>query len=185
MGKHVVRLGDPTSHGGTVVSAAGNYSIMGKPVARMGDKCTCPLPGHSNCVIVEGDPTWTIDGRHVALEGHKLSCGGVVLSTLGNLDRSYEGSGSSSHAGAASQVATIAPSNVVANTAGTTDFNEHFVILDDRTGEPVDVVAYLIESASGATQSGMCGADGKTNLVCTDASEDVTLRIGQTRVSIG
>jgi uncharacterized Zn-binding protein involved in type VI secretion len=83
----VIRLGDPTSHGGKVVSATGNLNIMGIDVARLGDKCTCPRPGHSNCTIAEGDPDWTIDGIPVALEGHKTSCGATLISTLGNLDR--------------------------------------------------------------------------------------------------
>lgn len=83
----VIRLGDPTSHGGEVVSAAGNYSIMNKGVARVGDSCTCPKRGHSNCTIAEGDPNWTIDGRAVALHGHKTTCGAELISTLGNLGR--------------------------------------------------------------------------------------------------
>lgn len=85
--KGVIRLGDPTSHGGKVVSATANLNIMGKDVARLGDKCTCPRPGHGNCTIVEGDPNWTIDGVPVALHGHKISCGATLISTLANLDR--------------------------------------------------------------------------------------------------
>jgi uncharacterized Zn-binding protein involved in type VI secretion len=85
--KHVIRLGDPTSHGGSVVSAGGDFNVMGKQVARLGDKCTCPIKGHGNCVIAEGDPNWLIDGIPVALEGHKTSCGAALISTLGNLDR--------------------------------------------------------------------------------------------------
>lgn len=85
--KGVIRLGDPTSHGGKVVSATANLNIMDKDVARLGDKCTCPRPGHSNCTIVEGDPGWCIDGVPVALHGHKTSCGATLISTLGNLER--------------------------------------------------------------------------------------------------
>ncbi|MBI5750628.1 MAG: PAAR domain-containing protein [Hydrogenophilales bacterium] len=85
--RRVIRLGDSTSHGGEVVSAAGNYSIMGKNAARVGDSCTCPRRGHSNCTIAEGDPSWAIDGRAVALEGHKTTCGAELISSLGNLGR--------------------------------------------------------------------------------------------------
>jgi uncharacterized Zn-binding protein involved in type VI secretion len=85
--KSVIRLGDPTSHGGVVVSAAGNYTIMGKGVARVGDQVTCPIKGHPTAVIVEGDPNWIIDGRAVALDGHKTSCGASLISTLPNLGR--------------------------------------------------------------------------------------------------
>ncbi len=97
--RRVIRLGDKTTHGGEVVSAADNYSIMGKAVARMGDMATCPRKGHGTCEIVEGDPTWTINGRNVALEGHKLKCGAELISSLGNLSRSYEGDGVASDSG--------------------------------------------------------------------------------------
>ncbi|MYN43458.1 PAAR domain-containing protein [Pseudoduganella sp. FT93W] len=78
----VIRLNDPTSHGGKVRSAAPNSSVMGVAVARQGDLCTCPLPGHGVCKIVEGDPYVLIDGVPVAFEGHKTSCGAILISTV-------------------------------------------------------------------------------------------------------
>lgn len=93
MSRHVIRLGDPTSHGGKVVGASSNLDMFGLPVARMGDPCTCPTKGHSGCTIAEGDPDWTIDGIPVALEGHKTSCGATLISTLGQVERRYDGDG--------------------------------------------------------------------------------------------
>lgn len=84
----VIRLGDPTSHGGKVVSASSNFKIMGIQVARIGDACTCPMRGHSGCTIVEGDPTHRIGGIPVAYEGHKTSCGASLIATLGNFNKS-------------------------------------------------------------------------------------------------
>lgn len=78
----VIRLNDPTSHGGKVISASPNSIVMGLPVARKGDACTCPKRGHNNCTIAEGDPDVTIDGVPVAFEGHKLTCGAVLISTV-------------------------------------------------------------------------------------------------------
>lgn len=80
----VIRLGDSTSHGGKVISAAPNSFVMGIAVARKGDKCSCPIRGHHDCVITEGDPTVTIDGVPVAFHGAKVSCGAVALSSLGD-----------------------------------------------------------------------------------------------------
>lgn len=91
--RRVIRLGDKTTHGGEVVSAADNYFIMGNAVARMGDMATCPIKGHGACEIIEGDPTWTINGRNVALEGHRLKCGATLISSCGEVGRSYEGMG--------------------------------------------------------------------------------------------
>lgn len=85
--RRVIRLGDPHSHGGCVVSSGSNYEIMGIRVARIGDVCSCPIPGHSGCVIVEGDPHWRIDGIPVALEGHLTSCGAALIPTIRNLER--------------------------------------------------------------------------------------------------
>lgn len=85
--KGIIRLGDPTTHGGTVVSAASHATVNGIPVARQGDACTCPLKGHSGCTIAQGDPNHTIDGIPVAYEGHKTTCGATLISTISTSGR--------------------------------------------------------------------------------------------------
>lgn len=85
--KRVIRLGDKTSHDGTVVSAAPTAKINGKNVARLGDEVSCPNKGHGTEKIVEGDPSWLVDGIPVALEGHKTSCGATLISSLPTLGR--------------------------------------------------------------------------------------------------
>ncbi len=81
--RNVIRLGDPTSHGGMVVSVqATHFTIDGVPVACVGDICSCPKKGHDSCTIVEGDSTRTINGIAVAYEGHKTSCGASLQSTV-------------------------------------------------------------------------------------------------------
>jgi uncharacterized Zn-binding protein involved in type VI secretion len=82
---NVIRLGDPTSHGGKVVSASANhFTVDGIAVARVGDACSCPITGHVNCTIAEGDPHHVIDGIAVAHEGHKTTCGATLIATAGN-----------------------------------------------------------------------------------------------------
>jgi uncharacterized Zn-binding protein involved in type VI secretion len=83
----VICLNDPTSHGGKVVSAAPRSKVMGLPVACKGDRCICPIQGHRDCVIAEGDPDVLIDGIPVAFEGHKTTCGAVLISTMPNSGR--------------------------------------------------------------------------------------------------
>ncbi len=83
--KRAIRLGDPTSHGGVVLSAADSTTLFGKRVACKGDSVSCPVPGHGVCTIVEGDSSWLVGGRPVALEGHKVSCGAALISTLPEL----------------------------------------------------------------------------------------------------
>jgi uncharacterized Zn-binding protein involved in type VI secretion len=80
--KGVIRLGDPTTHGGKVVSAGARTAVRGKAVARVGDSCSCPIKGHEDCVIIEGHPTILVDGVAVAFEGHRTSCGAALISTV-------------------------------------------------------------------------------------------------------
>lgn len=84
----IIRLGDPTSHGGQVVSVSASwFTVDGIAVARVNDQCSCPLPGHGTGVIVEGEPTHTIDGLAVAYDGHKTSCGATLISTVDNFSK--------------------------------------------------------------------------------------------------
>lgn len=85
MMRKIIRLGDPTDHGGQVIkSGAPHFKIGGVPVALMGDLCSCPKTGHDHCTIAEGDPKHKINGVAVAYEGHKTTCGAVLQSTLDN-----------------------------------------------------------------------------------------------------
>jgi uncharacterized Zn-binding protein involved in type VI secretion len=83
--RNVIRLGDPTAHGGKVATvAATHFTVDGIAVACVGDPCTCPIKGHDNCKIAEGDPNHTIDGIAVAYDGHKTTCGATLSATIGN-----------------------------------------------------------------------------------------------------
>ena len=84
----VIRLNDPTTHGGKVIAAASTTTtVMGIAVARKGDRCCCPIQGHQTCVIAEGDPKVTIDGIPVAFDGHATSCGTRLISTAAKSGR--------------------------------------------------------------------------------------------------
>ena len=86
----VIRLGDRTSHGGEVITASNNYTIMGKSVARQGDIVTCPIKGHGSGGILGGDPNWTDDGRAIALEGISVApCGAQIFSSCSELERTF------------------------------------------------------------------------------------------------
>jgi len=184
--KHVIRLGDPTTHGGTVVSASTNSSMFGKEVACMGDKVTCPIRGHGVCTIVEGDPTYCIDGRPVALEGHKTSCGASLISTLSNVVRSPEGSGAAS-AGVGGAAAAVAAAGAAAAAVGASSrssgsgserYDDRFQLLDENTEQPLLNTEYAIVRASGEVEHGTTDDQGLTHLLSsTEASESVAIYI--------
>nr|CCA81763.1 conserved hypothethical protein, PAAR motif [blood disease bacterium R229] len=71
-------MGDATSHGGRVETGAPASSAMDRAVARKGDRCSCPVPGHQDCTIAEGDAAFIVDGRP-AFDGHRTSCSAVLI----------------------------------------------------------------------------------------------------------
>lgn len=75
----LIRLGDKTSHNGTVVEASQLSDSGGKGIARVGDKVSCPR--HNNVTIATGDATMLIDGKPVARDGDKTSCGAVLIAS--------------------------------------------------------------------------------------------------------
>lgn len=169
--KHVIRLGDSTSHGGVVTSAVSNFNMFGKNVARIGDTCTCPVNGHNNCVIVEGDPNWVIDGKAVALEGHKTSCGATLISSLSTVSRSNQ------------------ENQLRAETArsanGVTETKKRPTVYDEQAqlsleGDLKQLVGlpYFIEMKSGKTLSGLLDESAKLPRITTEGPDEYVVYWG-------
>lgn len=75
----LVRVGDPLRpFGGEVLT--GHYKAFGKAVACVDDHVRCNLHGRTH--IVEGVLGTTMDGKPVALDGHRCACGCQLVSTL-------------------------------------------------------------------------------------------------------
>lgn len=86
MARRLIVVGDPTDHGGKVISGSPSHTIGGKAIARKGDAVDCPAhypdgSPHGVNAIVEGEPSLSIDGVPVALEGHKSACGCSLIGT--------------------------------------------------------------------------------------------------------
>lgn len=79
MNRPVIRVGDSTSHGGTVAEGSEHFIVDGKPVARVGDKVTCPL--HGDTTIDSGSATYITDGRPTARDGDTTACGATLGAT--------------------------------------------------------------------------------------------------------
>jgi uncharacterized Zn-binding protein involved in type VI secretion len=77
----VIRLGDSTSHGGTVIQVATVTTVGGVRIARIGDMVSCPKC-NGIYTIVEGEPTSCDDGIPIALHGHKTSCGASLITSV-------------------------------------------------------------------------------------------------------
>ncbi|MCP2068776.1 PAAR domain-containing protein [Pseudomonas laurylsulfatiphila] len=80
--KSIIRIGDKTTGGGTVLSGSAAMKFTGIGVAREGDPVLCPTAGHGRTVIAEGHPTFKDNGIPVAFDGHLCACGCALISSL-------------------------------------------------------------------------------------------------------
>lgn len=78
--KGFVCLGDPTSHGGSVITATSKIILNGKPVAQLGDLVYCPKDGHGVNPIVDPNSSAITDKTPVCMTGAKSACGCVIFS---------------------------------------------------------------------------------------------------------
>ena len=79
MARRQARMGDRSTHGGKIVSGASRTLVNGMPVARMGDKHDCPIPGHGTTNIVSGSPDTQTEGRPNARMGDAVECGARII----------------------------------------------------------------------------------------------------------
>lgn len=73
------RLGDRSSHGGTLVSGSPDTLVNGRPAVRVGDVHVCPIPGHGSTPVIRGSATVKINGRPAARVGDRAGCGAVIV----------------------------------------------------------------------------------------------------------
>lgn len=104
MGKPFIVLGDRTSHGGTVLEGDPTATINGKPVARVGDKVSCP-----KCKgvfpITSGDDTFLFSDKAAARHGDTVACGATLIGS--QILAQWMSSGSASARSAADDSAQI------------------------------------------------------------------------------
>lgn len=77
----VVRLGDKTSHGGEVISAAKEFTVLGKPLALEGDATYCPKCKGSFPILPAGS-TRRHHGKAVAYDQDPTGCGAKLISSI-------------------------------------------------------------------------------------------------------
>jgi len=83
MAAPIIRLGDPSDHGGRMVSATGNppATIDGISVCVDGDMHACPIQYHGTTPVTSISTLTTINGRRVLIQGSVAGCGAHVQST--------------------------------------------------------------------------------------------------------
>lgn len=132
-------MGDRTSHGGVVMSGDPTWTVDGQPIARIGDKVSCPRCKRVATIISSRFPTIMDNGQPVVYDQDVTDCGAILYSRHNN------------HAGWGSPDEDGVPSEPPQQTAPrqAPRFQEHFVLRNNTTGEPLAGVPYLIKTGDG------------------------------------
>lgn len=80
MASPLARLGDRSSHGGTIITGASRTLVNGIPAARKGDLHSCPIQGHGVTPITTGSASVMIEGKPAARVGDMTGCGATISS---------------------------------------------------------------------------------------------------------
>ena len=75
----VARVGDPSNHGGHIVTGSSDVKANGIGVARDGDSHFCPLPGHGTTPL-SSSASSEANGKSVVRVGDRAACGAHIIS---------------------------------------------------------------------------------------------------------
>lgn len=81
-GRGVIRAGDKTDHGGTVLAATSGTIVMGKPAALKGDPTICPKCKGTFPIEPDGDGA-KHQSKPYAYQDDVTACGAKLISSLG------------------------------------------------------------------------------------------------------
>lgn len=74
----IARLGDTSSHGGSIVTSASKTYCEGQLIARKGDILNCPI--HGPQPIVGHSSKLKVEGKFCARNGDVAACGATLIS---------------------------------------------------------------------------------------------------------
>lgn len=171
MGQPFIVLGDATNHGGKVILGSPYSDVDGKPIARVGDKVTCPQKGHGGVTtIVSGDPNCLIDGQPAARHGDKTACGATLIASQSLATSGGAGLGSGAGGSWAAAHAAASSSGLAAAAFNT--FDDKFQWVDHDSQQPIANHLYAIEREDGQMEHGVTDGNGFTHLLSSVATAE-------------
>jgi uncharacterized Zn-binding protein involved in type VI secretion len=189
----IIRLGDPTSHGGKVLEGSPADICFGKPIAFVGHKTYCPAC-KGTFPIIEGSQTASFYGKGVALAGMKTGCGATLIATQFTDTVECGGGGGSTAKQAESAPEAEAPATVPATHAAAPSMSgaaslapldskaDHqydlaFRVQDGSTGKALAHTRYRITLDDSTELVSTTDADGMTEKVCSNHPQNATLEV--------
>lgn len=162
----IIRYGDRTTHGGTVITADMTWDIDGKSAARVGDQVMCPRC-KGTFPIVTGAPS-VFSSSPVARHGDTTACGAVLLASQTNTtidDDSVD----------AAVPAPPLPVNLSSPANHEETHRIRFQAISPETEAPEPKCTYIMTRENGAQQGGSTDKDGFTDFVKTAGAEQVAV----------
>lgn len=189
MSGEIIRLGDPTSHGGKVLEGSTTNICHGKPIAYVGHKTSCPKC-KGTFPIIEGAMTTTFYGKGVALAGMKTACGATLIATQFTDFVEY-GQGATAKSSSADSVVSQPSTLLVAATrnampraaaaalaaTAAAKFDLFFLVKNENSGVPSVGTPYKITLEDGREFTGVTDKAGYTEKVFSDFAQKATLEV--------
>lgn len=73
----IVKLNDPSDHGGKMIQASGGFTVDDIDGCVSGDIHQCPIRGHGNTPVSSSSPH-TANGKAILRTGDKAACGATI-----------------------------------------------------------------------------------------------------------
>lgn len=154
----VIRVGDPTTHGGKVLEGDPRATARGRAIARKGHQTWCPQC-KGNFPIREGSDRASFFGAGTALEGMATACGAkLIATTTRGFMEVDDGPGEAAHG------TTTTPAGGQDEAADDAHAGA-FRAVDAASGAPLHGLPYRIELPDGSVLRGSTDADGYTQRV--------------------
>jgi len=82
MSRKIARLGDPSSHGGTIITSSASKTLVeGIPPSLDGDLHSCPIEDHGVTPIKAITTKTYVEGKLVLSDGAIAGCGAIIIGT--------------------------------------------------------------------------------------------------------
>jgi uncharacterized Zn-binding protein involved in type VI secretion len=165
--RSIIRYGDRTTHGGTVVSADPTYEIYGKSVARVGDRVACPRCKGTFPIVTGAPDAWS--GQSIARQDDITACGAKLIASQSTATIDDGSAADTSVAAAPSpiqQVGTSLPCEDEIHAI-------RFQALNPETGAPESRCIYILTRENGAQHGGITDHAGFTEIIETTKPEQI------------
>lgn len=154
MKRAIVRLGDTTTHGGTVLESFRQFNVYGRTVAGVGHRGHCPHCKR-DFVIVVGVRHFSYFGVNVAVEGMATSCGALLIASQ------HQASMDDPTLTSQALESMFATATLEEPAEASTDELEYYFLVSRSDGPPPRLT-YRIDSSGRKLHEGRLDASGST-----------------------